>query len=955
MRSHNRLTSVASGPRLEPGEFVLRCAAPVWIALIGLSTASGAQSASRAQQVVDAAMQAASAGALPAFRTEWMGARPSSERRLVALALGSAARLEYRFPDATSLLVEAEGDTTRPDALAARAALGLAAIAMQQFDLRTADARLRRARLIARRVNARDVDAEALVSLVAVRQRLAGVGAALATADTAARMLDASAIALRIELSCRRAQARVRAGDPGALADALAGVTDAARLDAPRLEGLCWQTAGQSHQMRDEYRDAAIAFGRAADRHAAAHDQAGVAASLQWRGFFRRVIGEFDSAQVDYRRAIVAGTVASNRAPVAWGWLGLSGLSLTSGEPVRAAAEAQRAIRIMTDIGDRWGLASASNLAGQAAQQLGDLPRAQMRFREAIARSDSLGAISDELLPGLRLIDVERELDGEPAALARLAWVDSIAERTGVSRWAGERWYHLGLLALRRNDGHAALAHFRRFEQTFRRTDRSTLPAFDYTVRLAEAHSIAGDPLRGARMLDTAIERFATWRRGLGERALRLASWEQRGLDPDPDLGIATIIARAAAAGHDSLAFRLADARRARDLRSTLETDAAPRTLAPQEALIEYVTGLRGEPTTLFIRRGSTVTSARLPPIDSLMRRIAALQSLLAGDTEAHVLARELGSVLLGPVLSRIDRTTTTLVIVPDGALHGVPWSALILPDGGLVLDRFTLALLPFGRQLLPAIVARSGAVVALGAGEATDKWEGQPLAALPRAALEAHFVADLSPLGRAYIGAASTEQVVKRLGAMPPSIVHFAAHAIVDDRSNAHAAIVLHAGDGDDGLFEATEIAALHLPVDLVVLAGCSTASGRIHAAEGVQGLVRPLLDAGVRGVVASQWPVRDESAFRIMQWFYHELAAGNTSADALRNALRHARAAGVPTGDWASWSYVGEPGAHVSAAFTRPSSSRARWLLAAIASAVLVLLSIAYRTSIRRVALRT
>ncbi|MBC7844835.1 MAG: CHAT domain-containing protein, partial [Gemmatimonadaceae bacterium] len=384
-------------------------------------------------------------------------------------------------------------------------------------------------------------------------------------------------------------------------------------------------------------------------------------------------------------------------------------------------------------------------------------------------------------------------------------------------------------------------------------------------------------------------------------------------------------------------------------------TGAAPRTPAPHEVLIEFVTGQRGEPTTLFVRRGGTVTSAALPPIDSLARRIAALQSLLAGDAEAELLARDLGTVLLAPALSRIDRGITTLIIVPDGALHSVPWSALILPDGQRVLDRFTVALLPSARLPHAAGDARSRSVVAIAAGDGSETWEGQRLAALPRAEAEAHFVADLSSHGRVYIGRAATERAVRQMSETPPSILHFAAHAIVDDRSSARAAIVLHTGDGDDGLLEAHEIAGIRLPLDLVVLAGCSTASGRVFAAEGVQGLVRPLLDAGVRGVVASQWPVRDESAFRIMQWFYRELAAGNTSADALRTALRQARAAGIPAGDWASWSYVGEPAAHASARFTSPSPSKSRWPLAVTAACVLVALSVGYRSTTRRVALRS
>ncbi|MDZ7632032.1 MAG: CHAT domain-containing protein [Gemmatimonadaceae bacterium] len=909
------------------------------------------------RQIVESARRAGDEGTLDAFIRRWRQAPPTTDRRSVALAIGSASRLTYDFRDAERRLRIAEGDTVHPDALTAQAALGRATIELQQFNLRRAEPLLRRAIQLSAAGNAPDVTAEAMVLLVPVRQRLLGVPAALATADSVAAMLRPNDSLLRTELRCRRAQARIRAGDPAALDEARRGVSDAARLPAPRLEGLCWQAVGQSHQMRDELREASAAFGHAAERHAAGHDQAGVAASLQWRGFFRRVLGQFDSAQTDYRRAIEAGTTSGNRAPVAWAWLGLSGLSLAAGEPVRAADEAQRARRIMLELGDRWGLASVASLAGMAAHQLGDLPRARERFREAIARSDSLGALSDEMVPAIRLIDVERELDGEPAAFARLAMVDTLAARTGIPRWAGQRWYHLALLALRRGDGTAALDHLRRFETTFQRGDTSTLPGFDYTVRLAEAHALAGDPLRGARLLAGAIDDFARWRRRLGDRALRLAVWDERALDPDPDLGIATIIARAAAAGHDTLAYRLADARRARDLRLSFGEDT-PRTLAPDQVMLQFVTGRRGEPTTLFIRRGTTLRSTLLPPIDSLARRIVAFRSLIAGDAAATVLSRELGTLLLGPASAVLDTTIRTVLIVPDGALHGVPWSALTLPDGALVLDRAAVAVLASGAApVLARRIVRPGPSVAIGVTDGAPAWDGVALPALPRARREAEDVAAAMRGGHALVGNAATERAVKQLHVAPPWILHIAAHAIVDERSASRAAIVLRAGDGDDGLLDANELAAMQLPVELLVLSGCSTASGRVLAADGVQGLLRPLRDAGVRNVVASQWAVRDAAAQQIMRWFYAGLAADLPTAVALREAQRRARRAGFPPGDWASWTYVGEPSARVGDVVAITTSHRERWIagLAATSAALALALGWYYRRSRRRAGLRS
>jgi CHAT domain-containing protein len=250
------------------------------------------------------------------------------------------------------------------------------------------------------------------------------------------------------------------------------------------------------------------------------------------------------------------------------------------------------------------------------------------------------------------------------------------------------------------------------------------------------------------------------------------------------------------------------------------------------------------------------------------------------------------------------------------------------------------------------------GAVVALGLSTGAARWEGDVLAPLPRAEREAQDVATTAIGGRAIVGAAATERAVRNLAASAPSILHFAMHAIVDERAASRAAIVLAPADGDDGLLTAQELASMRLPAELVVLSGCSTASGRVLAAEGVQGLVRPLFDAGVQGVVATHWATSDASAAQMMTWFYAELARGLATADALRAAQLRGHRAGMTPGDWAGWSYVGDPSARVSAALVTPRSNSGRLpLIAGLGGLIAVGLLLAglYRTSSRRVPLPT
>ena len=209
---------------------------------------------------------------------------------------------------------------------------------------------------------------------------------------------------------------------------------------------------------------------------------------------------------------------------------------------------------------------------------------------------------------------------------------------------------------------------------------------------------------------------------------------------------------------------------------------------------------------------------------------------------------------------------------------------------------------------------------------------------------------------GRALVESEATEGAVRAIATAPTTILHFATHAIVDARSATRAAIVLRPSPGNDGLLDAEEIATLRIPAQLVVLAGCSTGSGLVFAGEGMQGLIRPLFDAGTESVVASHWAVRDAAAEQLMAWFYDELTRGQPTAIALRRAQLRARREGVPANEWAGWMFTGDPGARTDATLRAPAPDRSPWQMPVIAVGALLALSVGvYRTSTRRDALRS
>lgn len=72
--------------------------------------------------------------------------------------------------------------------------------------------------------------------------------------------------------------------------------------------------------------------------------------------------------------------------------------------------------------------------------------------------------------------------------------------------------------------------------------------------------------------------------------------------------------------------------------------------------------------------------------------------------------------------------------------------------------------------------------------------------------------------------------------------------------------AIAFTPGSGEDGLLTAAEIFQMELNAELVVLSACDTGRGRITG-DGVIGLSRAFMQAGVPSLVSSLWKVPDEA----------------------------------------------------------------------------------------------
>jgi CHAT domain-containing protein/tetratricopeptide (TPR) repeat protein len=350
-------------------------------------------------------------------------------------------------------------------------------------------------------------------------------------------------------------------------------------------------------------------------------------------------------------------------------------------------------------------------------------------------------------------------------------------------------------------------------------------------------------------------------------------------------------------------------------------------------ALLEFLAG-KEKLLTFLVMPDTVIAQVQEVGRDSLSRLCDLFRKpfldLRSGQTDLANLgfpgdvARTLYDITVRPFESTL-RQTHVLLVVPDAALHYIPFEALVTGEApgrtvgssmfsryreyDYLLERHTIACAPsasFFREARRMKAGRryAGELYALGdpsveeermifpyVGEIMGMLRGEltfRFSALPGARKEVEGLADYDG-GEGVtvrIGALATEKSFKE-EAPGHRYIHLATHGVADDSEPLYSRLVLGV-DGEktnDGFLHAYEVSQMHLGCELVTLSACETALGPLGSGEGLLGLSRSFFHAGSPSVIASLWSV-DESAGLVMESFYRNLGKGTGKGEALRLA---------------------------------------------------------------------
>lgn len=351
--------------------------------------------------------------------------------------------------------------------------------------------------------------------------------------------------------------------------------------------------------------------------------------------------------------------------------------------------------------------------------------------------------------------------------------------------------------------------------------------------------------------------------------------------------------------------------------------------LGTDEAMLSYQTGLGhgidGEPLggswVLVITRESVQALKLSADRAALEPKVRFFRDLVRQRTSSlDNGARVLRGLVLDPATAVLPNHIRSLVVLPDGPLHGLSFSA--------VDDHYAYSVAPSAtfwaksRQSSPDLQELKGVSlvnpirknpISLRTREQVgdpERVRGAPMSTpLPHSQYEVESIQRYLPGRISFLTKdKATKRNFSRLWKEHDNFIHLTAHSVVDTADPGKSALVLVEDEAGNGLLTTKEIAERKMDNGFVVLGGCSTGWGATVPGEGILSIAQAFQHAGARAVVASQWPVRDDESAIFFDYFYRALGDGHSVGEGLRFAQNKMKARNFPLSAYTGFMVLGD-----------------------------------------------
>ena len=285
------------------------------------------------------------------------------------------------------------------------------------------------------------------------------------------------------------------------------------------------------------------------------------------------------------------------------------------------------------------------------------------------------------------------------------------------------------------------------------------------------------------------------------------------------------------------------------------------------------------------VARESKISAKRLNQLICRFR-----ERLMDPNSNPEPVARELYSLVFAPIAKDLEQAgAKTLMLSLDGTLRYLPMAALHDGEKYLV-ERYTPVIFtPASRDKLRDTPSGTWQVAGFGVSDRIEGFKPLPSVRLELDGIVKEDEQDHKGVlpGVVRLNSRFTQDEMMELLEDGYSAVHIASHFVFRPGTNRDSFLLM--GDGTQLTLDRIKHGGFRFDdVDLLALSACETAMGG-SSADGreVEGFGVLAQRKGAKGVIATLWPVADESTGLLMQKMYeaHE-KSGATKASALRTA---------------------------------------------------------------------